>query len=61
MAKRTKQDRRRAAEFFVEARRLEAERDYRGARKCFERSLRLHEDQAVRAAYLKLLATIGPM
>jgi hypothetical protein len=61
VAKRAKQDRRKAADLFAEARRLEAERDYRGARKSYERSLRLYEDKTVREAYLKLLATVGPM
>jgi hypothetical protein len=55
------QDRIKAAELFVMARKLEAERDYRKARESYEESLRLCEDETVRAAYLKLLATIGPL
>jgi hypothetical protein len=57
----TAEKRNKAAELYTEARELELRRDYAGARKCYEQSLALHEDEKVRAAYLKLLATIGPM
>ena len=55
------QDRVRAAELLVMARKLEAQRDYRRARERYEESLRLCEDETVRATYLKLLAIIGPL
>ena len=55
------QDRVRAAELFVLARELEAQRDYQRARESYEESLRLCEDETVRATYLKLLAIIGPL
>lgn len=60
MKTRSEQSRRRAAALFAQARKREAQRDYRSARKCYEESLRLHEDSVVRAAYVGLLATIGP-
>jgi hypothetical protein len=55
------ENRNKAAELYAQARELESRRDYVGARKCYEQSLALHEDEKVRAAYLRLLATIGPM
>lgn len=61
MARRTEQDRRKAAELFAQARRQEAQRDYRGARDSCKESLRLYEDKAVRAAYLELLVILGPL
>jgi len=54
------EDRERAAELYRKARELELRQDYAEARKCYEQSLRLHEDEIVRTAYLKLLASIGP-
>jgi rubrerythrin len=54
-------DRNKAAELYAQARELELGRDYAGARRCYEQSLKLYEDEEVRAAYLRLLATIGPM
>ncbi len=54
------EDRNRAAKLYAEARELELRRDYEGARKCYEQSLQLHEDENVRAAYLRLLSAIGP-
>lgn len=55
------QGRERAAALYATAREREALCDYRGARLRYEESLRLYEDPIVRDAYLKLLATIGPM
>ena len=55
------EDRVKAAELFTLARKLEAQRDYRRAREHYEESLRLREDETVRATYLKLLAIIGPL
>lgn len=55
------ENRRQAAELYAQARELEMRRDYVGARNCYEQSLRLCEDKKVRAAYLRLLATIGPL
>lgn len=55
------EDRNKAAELFMQARELELKEDYKGARKCYEQSLQLHEDEQVMAAYLELLATIGPL
>jgi hypothetical protein len=55
------QDRRKAAELYERARELEMQRDYFGARQLYEQSLQLNEDEKVTEAYLRLLATIGPM
>lgn len=55
-----KQNRDRALALYDQARALEQQGDYHAARVRYEESLRLHEDAAVRAAYSKLLATIGP-
>lgn len=55
------ENRNKAAGLYAQARELELQRDYAGARKCYEQSLQLYEDEKVRAAYLRLLATIGPM
>jgi hypothetical protein len=57
----SEENRLKAAELYETARKLEAERDYKGARKSYEQSLRLCDDPQVKAAYFKLLATIGPM
>jgi hypothetical protein len=57
----TDDDRDRAAELAAEARALHAEKDYYGARERYEQSLRLHEDEDVRADYRRLMATIGPL
>ena len=54
-------DRERAAELYAEARRLHGEQDYFAARGRYEESLRVHEDAEVREAYLRLMATIGPL
>lgn len=54
-------DRGRAAELYAQARRLHEEKDYYAARDRYEESLRLHEDEEVREAYLRLMATIGPL
>jgi hypothetical protein len=50
----------RAAALSAEAHKLEAEGKYYDAREAYEKSLALHEDEAVREAYLQLMATIGP-
>ncbi len=50
-----------AAKLYENALQLEARKDYVGARTCYEKSLDLYEDETVQAAYLRLLATIGPM
>lgn len=50
-----------AAELYAQARDLHERKAYQEAREHYEQSLRLHEDEAVRAAYLRLLATIGPL
>ena len=54
-------DRARAAELAVEARALHAGKDYYAARVRYEESLRLYEDEVVRADYQRLMATIGPL
>ena len=58
--KRFEQDRVKAAEHYAEARKLEAQRNYDGAIKSYEQSLQFYDDEIVKAAYFKLLATIGP-
>lgn len=50
-----------AAELFAEARELEERKRYTEARGRYQESLRLHEDEEVRAAYHRLLSAIGPM
>ncbi len=54
-------DRERAAELYAEARRLHGEKDYYAARERYQESLRLHEDDEVREAYTRLMATLGPL
>lgn len=54
-------DRNKAMELYVTARKLEKERDYEAAIKCYRQSLALYEDENVKVAYFNLLATIGPM
>jgi hypothetical protein len=54
-------DRERAAELYAQARRLHQEKDYYAARERYQESLRLHEDEEAREAYMRLMATIGPM
>jgi len=54
-------DRARAAALYRRARELHDRKDYRAARPLYEESLSLVEDAAVRADYLALMATIGPM
>lgn len=54
------QNRREAAALYATAIELQKRGDYHEARRYYEKSLRLYEDPAVREAYLKLLATIGP-
>ncbi len=50
-----------AKKLFESAQEHAARGDFDGAKKLYERSLFLCEDSIVRDAYLKLLATIGPM
>jgi hypothetical protein len=50
----------RAAELAERARELHEQFQYYEARPLYEQSLELHEDPEVRAAYRKLMATIGP-
>jgi hypothetical protein len=57
----TEDDRRRAAELAARARELHERQEYLEARPLYQESLRLHEDEDVRRAYSKLMATIGPM
>ena len=54
-------EREQAAELFAEARELEERKRYAEARGRYQASLRLHEDEEVRAAYHRLLSAIGPM
>jgi hypothetical protein len=53
--------RERAAELCRQARELHEREEYWKARPLYEQSLECHEDAEVRAAYMALLATIGPM
>lgn len=57
----TDDDRPRAAELAAEARALHADKNYYAARDRYEESLRLHDDEDVRADYQRLMATIGPL
>ena len=50
-----------AAALYAEARELHEAKAYSAARPLYERSLRLREDPEVRAAYARLLATLGPV
>jgi hypothetical protein len=50
----------RAAALADRARELHAQHKYHQARPLYEQSLELCEDSEVRAAYRKLMATIGP-
>jgi hypothetical protein len=50
----------RAAALADQARELHAQHEYHEARPLYEQSLELCEDSEVRAAYRKLMATIGP-
>ena len=54
-------DRRRAAELHTKARQLHSADDYYAPCELYEESLRLHEDEEVRQAYARLMATIGPL
>jgi hypothetical protein len=54
-------DRAEAARLFAEAQTAQAREDYRHARDCYQRSLELDENPAVRAAYLDFMALVGPM
>lgn len=54
------EDRAKAAELYARALELQAQKDYRGARACFQESLALYEDEEVFAAYRHLMSAIGP-
>lgn len=53
-------DRERAAQLYAEGRELEARKEYYEACERYEESLRLHHDDEVKAAHMRMLATIGP-
>lgn len=57
----TEQNRNKAAELYAAARKLEVQGDYDAAMRHYEQSLQLYEDESVKAAYARLLATIGPL
>jgi len=57
----SEENRIKAAELYAQACELEAQRDYDGAINSYMQSLRLYDDPLVKAAYFKLLATIGPL
>jgi len=57
----SEEDRIKAAELYEAGLKLEAQRDYRGAITCYDQSLRLYEDELVKDAYFRMLATIGPV
>ena len=50
-----------ARKLYVKARKKEKQGDYEAAGQYYRQSLTLYEDETVKAAYLNLLATIGPM
>ncbi len=50
----------RAAELYALAQEQEARREYDGALKSYAASLRLCDDEKVRAAYFRLMAIVGP-
>jgi hypothetical protein len=57
----SQEDRDKAAELAARARELHERKEYYEARPLYQESLRLHEDEDVRRAYSRLMATIGPM
>jgi tetratricopeptide (TPR) repeat protein len=50
-----------AVELYKKALILEKRNDYSGARKYYEQSLDLYDDEEVQTAYLRLLSVIGPL
>lgn len=50
-----------AAEYYALALHHEKQHDYMKAYQYFQKSLKLHDDEEVKKAYLKLLSIIGPM
>lgn len=50
-----------AKELYALARKMEKQGDYDAAREYYLESLDLYEDETVKEAYFKLLATIGPL
>ena len=57
----TKWTRAKAKELYAKARKLEKRGNYDAAREYYLRSLALYEDETVKKAYFKLLATTGPL
>lgn len=57
----SEEDRADAARLFAQAEAAAAKGDDARAKDCYRRSLRLNDDPAVRAAFLRFLARIGPM
>ena len=61
MKEKSKSRRALAAEFYALALHHEKEHDYMKAYDYYQQSLKLHEDEEVKKAYLKLLSIIGPL
>lgn len=59
--KNAKAKRVKAKELYALARKMEEQGDYDAAREYYLQSLALYEDETVKKAYFKLLATIGPL
>lgn len=57
----TEQNRNKAAELYAAARKLEVQGDYDAAIRHYEQSLQLYDDESVKEAFDRLLATIGPL
>ena len=57
----TKGTRAKAKELYAKARKMEKQGDDDAAREYYLQSLALYEDETVKEAYFKLLATIGPL
>jgi tetratricopeptide (TPR) repeat protein len=56
----SEEKRKKAAELYAEALEREAQGDYEGAIESYRQSLQLYEDETVKAAFFKLVATVGP-
>ena len=54
-------DRDRAAQLYAEGREFERRKEYHEACERYEQSLDLHHDDEVKAAHMRMLATIGPL
>jgi hypothetical protein len=57
----SEEDRAEAVRLFAEAEAAAEKGDDTRAKDCYRRSLRLNDDPAVRAAFLRFLARVGPM